>query len=293
MMNRRLLAWLAVGLAAALLLGACGGGDGGDGAPPSPTLGVTAEQGALGLPAMQAAPPLTPENGTPGGVGLRWWGQSMFVLNSPRGADILMDPFGDIGYRIPERQEVGVGIITVSHEHFDHNNTGLTDANLVLRGLTDDGWAEIDERPTSDVRIRAVPGWHDESEGSERGRNAIFIFETGGLRIVHLGDLGHRLTEAQIEAIGPVDVLLVPVGGFFTIDAAGATDVVEQLGPRVVIPMHYKTRDVTVRQLRPVQPFLGGKEFEERGSAVELDVDNLPPRGSAVVWVLAPAGVQP
>lgn len=241
---------------------------------------------------MPTAPPLTPENGTPGGLSLEWWGQSMFRLLSPRGAHIAMDPFGDIGYRIPERQEVGVGIVTVSHEHLDHNNISVTGAGVVLRGLTADGWAEIDERPTQDVRFRTVASWHDDSQGSERGRNAIFIFETGGLRIVHLGDLGHRLTQAQIDAIGPVDVLLVPVGGFFTIDAAGATAVMEQLRPRLTIPMHYKTEDVTIRELEPIDPFLEGKQVERKNWGVTLYADRLPPPGSGAVWVLEPKMAQ-
>jgi len=279
-------------LAVALALGvtaACGGNST---SQPRPTESAASEVGELGLVGMETAPALTPQNGTPGGVGIEWWGQSMFRLLSPRGADIAMDPFGDIGYRVPGSGEVGVGIVTVSHEHEDHNNTSITGAGVVLRGLTNDGWTEIDQRPTTDVRIRSVPSWHDDSQGEDRGRNAIFIFETGGVRIVHLGDLGHRLTQAQIDAIGPVDVLLVPVGGFFTIDASGATDVMEQLQPRVTIPMHYKTKDVTIRQLNPVQPFLAGKQVEEKNWGVTVYADRLPEYDSGVVWVLEPKAVQ-
>ena len=275
-MNRRLLALLAVGLAAALLIGACGGGDGDDdgGAP----------DGAIGTS--------TPTEDTRIVVELQWWGQAMFVLRTPAGNTIVMDPYNSgIGYELPDQMTADV--VTASHEHFDHNNVALGgESATILRGLTDDGWAEIDERPASDVAVRTVPTWHDESEGSERGRNAIFVVETGGLRIVHLGDLGHTLSPEQIAAIGPVDVLLVPVGGFFTIDAAGAREVVEQLAPRVVIPMHYKTKASTISQLRPVQPFLDGKEAEQRGPTVELDDRELPPPGSAVVWVLEPAGAR-
>ena len=103
---------------------------------------------------------------------------------------------------------------------------------------------------------------------------------------------GHRLTQAQIDAIGPVDVLLVPVGGFFTIDASGATEVMEQLQPRVTIPMHYKTKDVTIRQLKPAQPFLAGKQVEEKNWGVTLYADRLPEYGSGVVWVLEPKAAQ-
>lgn len=289
-MIARFLVWSVLVLGLGLLITACDGADDERGATTVPDGGATADD--LALPTMPTAPPLTPENGTPGGVGLEWWGQSMFRLLSPRGADIAIDPFGEIGYRIPERQEVGVGIVTISHEHPDHNNPDLAQANVVLRGLTDDGWAQIDQRPTRDVRIRTVPSWHDDSRGAERGRNAIFIFETGGLRIVHLGDLGHRLTQEQIDAIGPVDVLLVPVSGFFTIDAAGATKVMKQLRPRVTIPMHYKTEDVTIRELQPVDPFLEGKQVKRENWGVELYADRLPRHGSGVVWVLEPKVAQ-
>lgn len=269
--------------------------------PPDPTATVAADDAVdeLGLPVYPAAPPVTPADTTTGVAELQWWGQSLFILMSPRGGQIAMDPYGDIGYRV----HAGfVGIVTVSHDHPDHNNVELLGHNILLRGLTDEGWAQIDERPTGGVRIRTVPSWHDESRGAERGRNAIFVFETGGMRIVHLGDLGHALTQAQIDAIGPVDLLLVPVGGFFTIDAAGATAVVEQLAPRVVIPMHYKTDSVTIPQLAPVDAFLEGKEVVEMSSnstsslgtprAVDLLAEDLPSRGSAVVWLLQPVGAQ-
>ncbi len=302
-MRTRLLAVAAILLVAALLGAACdGGGDGdnttdvtgADGTPGDITLEnyTPPSTDEMGLPVYPAAPALADAGDSSGRVSLQWWGQAMFAINSPQGTDVLIDPYGEgIGYRVPQPGEAGqVSIATVSHDHPDHNNVESVGHNILLRGLTDDGWAQIDEQPTGDVRFRSVPSWHDESEGADRGRNAIFVFETGGLPIVHLGDLGHALTQAQIDAIGPVDVLLVPVGGFFTIDAAGATEVVEQLGPRVVIPMHYKTDTSTISQLRPVQPFLAQKEVEEKGSRVDLRVDDLPARGSAVVWVLEPEG---
>lgn len=280
-----LLLFVTLGVAAA----ACGGDSD---SQLSPADGDASPESQLGLPSMDVAPAITSQNGTPGSVGLEWWGQSMFRLLSPRGAHIAMDPFGDIGYRELEPQAVGVFLTTVSHEHPDHNNAGETGANIVLRGLTGDGWSEIDLWPTTDVHIRSVPSWHDDSRGAEHGRNAIFVFETGGIRIVHVGDLGHQLTQAQVEAIGPTDVLLIPVGGVFTIDAAGATAIVEQLQPRVTIPMHYKTKDVDIRELRPIGPFLAGKQVEQKTWGVTLYADRLPEYGSGVIWVLAPKAAQ-
>jgi L-ascorbate metabolism protein UlaG (beta-lactamase superfamily) len=155
---------------------------------------------------------------------------------------------------------------TITHEHPDHNNDALAAAGgRVLRGLTADGWEDIDE-PGDDVRIKSVRTFHDDQQGAARGRNAAFVFETAGLRIAHLGDLGHQLDDAQVTALGgPVDVLMVPIGGGFTIDAAGATELVNALQPKVVFPMHYKT-DKIAFPLATVDPFVEGKVVQRVGS---------------------------
>lgn len=236
--------------------------------------------------------PIGAEPTVSGPLGLTWWGQSMFVLEGPTGASVLFDPYGDVGYRVPDPEELNIAFVTVSHEHDDHNNVELGGAARVLRGVIEGEFNPINGRITGGGTISTVESWHDEGEGSDRGPNAIFIVETRGLRVVHLGDLGHTLSQAQIDAIGAVDVLLVPVGGHFTIDAAAATEVVAQLQPRVSIPMHYKTEWVNVSELAPVDEFLEGKTVEQMGSSVELDIEALPEFGSGVVWVLEPAGAR-
>ena len=133
-----------------------------------------------------------------------------------------MDPIPKgIGYELP--QGCKADIVTISHEHPDHNNVGFVTGNKprVIRGLTADkkGWTRVDEK-VKDVSIRSVGVYHDDERGAERGLDTVFIFEAGGVRIAHLGDLGHVLTDEQLAAIGAVDVLLVPVGGTFTIDGA-------------------------------------------------------------------------
>ncbi|HVR01719.1 MAG TPA: MBL fold metallo-hydrolase [Polyangia bacterium] len=192
---------------------------------------------------------------------LTWLGQSAFVLETAAGTRIVMDPIPKgLGYDLPLGLKADV--ITVSHEHPDHNNVALVvNKARVLRGLTADkkGWTRIDEK-VKDVAIRSVGVYHDDKRGAERGLNTVFIFEVDGLRIAHLGDLGHLLTDEQLSAIGSVDVLLVPVGGVYTIDAYQATRVVDQLHPRlVVIPMHYRTPPLTIKELEPVDEFLERK----------------------------------
>ena len=260
------------------LLAACGGGDG-DSSTPTATIDAGATVEPAGTEPPSAA-----------GVQLTWWGHSMFLLVAADGTRVLTDPYGEVGYRVPEPGELAADVVTLSHEHSDHNNVNLGGDAELFRGLTADAWAAIDVSPSAALRITSVATFHDDSEGSERGRNAIFVYETGGLRIVHLGDFGQAmLTPEQIEAIGPVDVLLVPAGGVFTIDAVGATAVVEQLAPRITIPMHYKTEALTIG-LDPVDAFLADKEVEERGDTVTFDPAGLPAAGSGVVWLLTPAG---
>ena len=232
----------------------------------------------------------TPVIDNRGTVELTWWGQAMFVLTTADGTRVLLDPYGEIGYRLPTAEELAPDVVTMSHEHPDHNNVALGGDATVLRGLTADGWASNDET-FSDTRIFSIDAFHDDSEGSERGRNAMFVIETAGLRIAHLGDFGpSKLTQVQLDALGQIDVLLIPVGGVFTIDSTGATAIVAQIGPRMVVPMHYGTA-VLAFDLDPVEAFLEGKDVREiASSTVGFDIDALPESGNAEIWVLEPAG---
>jgi L-ascorbate metabolism protein UlaG (beta-lactamase superfamily) len=127
--------------------------------------------------------------------------------------------------------------------------------------------------------VRGVPSFHDESRGKERGRNTIFVFEADGLRVAHLGDLGHALSAEEVKAVGPVDVLLAPVGGHFTIGPEDARRVVERLGAGVVIPMHYKT-DVLGFPIRPVEDFLKLMGRVERPGLRTLEIGAGEARGN-------------
>jgi L-ascorbate metabolism protein UlaG (beta-lactamase superfamily) len=230
-------------LAAVLLAGACGGEE--DGSP------------AGGTPFAPATPIAS------GTVGLAWYGHSMFLLQSPDGVEILIDPNSGIGYPKPALPKVD--LVVVSHEHFDHNKVEVAGSGVrVLRGIQDGDWANIDET-VDDVHISTIATFHDDRQGGLRGKNSMFLFEVAGLRLLFAGDLGHLLTDEQVAAAGSVDVLLLPVGGQFTIGPAEATQVVEQLKPRLVVPMHYKTDVVSYSgsdKLQGVEPFLEGKTVE-------------------------------
>ncbi len=175
-------------------------------------------------------------------MNISWYGHSCFKIQTKpkRGSEeitIITDPFDKaIGLRPPQGQ---TDIATVSHAHFDHNNT---------KSLKGD-FFEIDapgEYSIKNVHIEGIESFHDDQNGKERGRNTIFIIESEDLRVCHLGDLGHLLTESQVEAIGEIDVLMIPVGGTYTLDTEEAEKVVGQLEPKIIIPMHYKVKGLKV-----------------------------------------------
>ncbi|MGH7425619.1 MAG: MBL fold metallo-hydrolase, partial [Candidatus Methylomirabilales bacterium] len=156
----------------------------------------------------------------------------------------------------------------------------------VIRGLSDGGkgWAKVDQ-PVGAVRVATVPTFHDPTGGSQRGRNSVFIFEVDGLRVVHAGDLGHTLDAAQIKVIGRPDLLMIPVGGFYTIGPKEADEVIAALTPRVVIPMHYKTEVNAGWPIGTVDDFAGGKSMLPKGRTVSVSQETLPPEPA--VWVLS------
>jgi L-ascorbate metabolism protein UlaG (beta-lactamase superfamily) len=223
---------------------------------------------------------------------LTWLGQACFLLETAAGTRVVMDPFSKgIGYELPAG--LRADLITISHEHPDHNNVALaTNKPRVLRGLTPDkkGWARIDER-FKDLTIRTVGVYHDDKRGTDRGLDTVFVFEVGGVRIVHLGDLGHPLSDEQRAAIGAVDVLLVPVGGTFTIGAREATRIVDQMRPRLmVVPMHYKTEVTTIKGLEGVSEFLEGKSNVRRETARTITLSPVKARPAVEIVVLPYSG---
>ncbi len=269
--RRKFIALTALGGAAAYVSVACGGDDDSDAAITPDTTGQAT-----------TASTATVDAGTDNGaVGLRWFGQSMFLLTSPGGTTVLLDPFNDIGYMVPA--PLNADVATITHEHPDHNNDALGGATAtVLRGLTADGWAEIDET-VEDVRIRTVQTFHDNAQGSMFGRNALFVFETGGLTIAHAGDLGHVLDDTQLAALGAVDVLMVPTGGGFSVGPTEATEVTTQVAPKMVFPMHYQTANMPSLS-QPVDQFLEGKTVERVGSTdIRIARDALPEALTAYV----------
>jgi L-ascorbate metabolism protein UlaG (beta-lactamase superfamily) len=214
-------------------------------------------------------------------VEIKYLGHAAFVITSDKGLKIITDPYAtapDLTYgEITETAD----IVTVSHEHFDHNNVAAVrgDPEVVRR---------VGRSVVKGIEFKGVASAHDDSGGSLRGGNVIFCFEVDGVAVCHLGDLGHRLDEKQLEEMGRVDILLIPVGGNYTIDAKVATGVCDQLKPKVIIPMHYKT-EKGIPGISGVEGFLSGKASVSRpdSSRAEFKVGELPAAGQ--ILVLKPA----
>jgi L-ascorbate metabolism protein UlaG (beta-lactamase superfamily) len=164
---------------------------------------------------------------------IKWFGQSCFMLTAENSLKVVMDPYANmLGYKLPE---IDANIVTTSHNHSDHNNVGAVNGNFVH--IKDPGVFS-----QGGIEIKGVQTFHDNVSGEKRGKNVVFNFRIDGLNVCHCGDLGHLLSPEQIDEIGKVDILLLPVGGRFTLDAGGAAEVAAQLNPSVVIPMHYRTK---------------------------------------------------
>lgn len=177
------------------------------------------------------------------GCTLRWFGNSFFQLETAGGKLVVWDPHA-IPALMP--QPVAADVLLISHEHSDHTQLQMIKDRKAARefhGLKVVNkrldWNPIDEKVGA-VRVRSVGLFHDAEEGFVRGKNTAFVVESDGLIFCHLGDLGHVPSDAQAKAIGPVDVLMVPVGGVYTLNGEGAKRTVAKLKPRLfVVPMHY------------------------------------------------------
>lgn len=205
-----------------------------------------------------------------------WLGHSCFLLKGSNGISLLTDPFDeDVGYRLPR---VRADIVTVSHDHHDHNNVGIIKGNPeVVRGPG--------RHYVMGIEFGGFNTYHDREKGRLRGSNTVFRFELDGVVICHLGDLGHILAEKQASDIGPIDLLLVPVGGMYTLEAAKAWSVVEQLQPRIVIPMHYSTPALSF-ELEGIEEFLKGRDFQGPMKCLEIKLDDWPQENGCRVVLL-------
>ena len=210
---------------------------------------------------------------------VKWLGHACFLLTSEAGVRILTDPYTPgafgLGYRPPAET---ADIVTVSHDHADHNNTAAVKGKPeVVRG--------VGVHKVKGVEIKGISTSHDEASGSQRGPNTVFCFTLDGVRVCHLGDLGHDLAAGSLADIGPVDVLLIPVGGNFTIDADAASRLADRIAPKVVIPMHFQNERCPDFPVAAVDDFRKKRQRVRTldASEVEIKKDDLPAETETVV----------
>ena len=199
---------------------------------------------------------------------IRYLGHSCFSLTESTGTTVVCDPFGDVGFSMPR---VRADVVTVSHDHYDHNNTASVSGSPVV--LNEECQEEIEG-----VSITGIKSYHDDEEGGKRGKNLIFKFRLDGVEVCHLGDLGEDRSSSLIETLLPVHVLMIPVGGKYTIDSEQAKEYVDRIMPSIVIPMHYKTKGLDLDIDKP-DSFLDMFDEEEveylEDSEIELTRDDL------------------
>jgi L-ascorbate metabolism protein UlaG (beta-lactamase superfamily) len=199
---------------------------------------------------------------------IKWYGHAAFLITSDQGTKIIIDPYepgafgGQLSYGKIKDQ---VDIVLTTHDHADHNYTkDLPGTPQIVKGSG--------PKMAKGISMKGISTYHDPSQGSERGANTIFTLKIDNIQLCHLGDLGHLLSDKELAEIGPVDILLIPVGGFFTIDPKEATRVAEQIKPKIVIPMHFKTAKCGF-PIAPVEDFLKGKTNTKRPKASEATFD--------------------
>jgi L-ascorbate metabolism protein UlaG (beta-lactamase superfamily) len=157
---------------------------------------------------------------------IKWFGQSCFMITSENGTKVVTDPYVNmLGYKLPE---IEASIVTTSHNHKDHNNINAVKGSF--EHIQGSGGFSQDE-----IKIKGVETFHDKASGAKRGKNTVYNFNIDDINVCHCGDLGHVLNANQIEDIGNVDILLLPIGGLVTINAANAVQVAKQLNPLLLL----------------------------------------------------------
>ncbi|MEA2627921.1 MAG: hypothetical protein QOJ10_381 [Chloroflexota bacterium] len=224
---------------------------------------------------------------------VRWYGQSAFAL-AGGGNSVFIDPFGDMAaargrgmtWNYPAIADAAADLLLVTHEHGDHNAVDVVgDVKQTVRSS-----AGGFDTPVGVVT--GIASEHDAVAGTKRGANVIYVFEMGGVRVCHMGDFGQaELRPQQRKAIGDIDLLFVPVGGLATIDGAAAAQLVEELKPSWVVPMHFRTPAISF--LETADTFLNAV----KGEVVALDrstfdTDDVRPEGGRMVVLPVPPSVE-
>ncbi|MCE5330082.1 MBL fold metallo-hydrolase [bacterium] len=209
---------------------------------------------------------------------ITFYGHSLFVIQSKDGIRIGMDPYNErVKYKLPD---VSVDVVTISHAHYDHSNSNLFKGNPEI----------IDKTGIYDFKgipINGFPSFHDNKHGKSRGNNIIFKFEVDGIKFAHLGDYGSVADEKTLSEIKNLDIIFIPVGGVFTINYREAINLINELNPKIAVPMHFKEKDthVGVDDINPFKNSLDDlSKVKEMGNSFEISKEELP--FSTEIWIM-------
>lgn len=211
---------------------------------------------------------------------IKWLGHASFLITSDAGIRIITDPYMPNERLTYDEIKESSDIVTVSHDHFDHNNVAAVRGNPEV---------VKEAKEIKGIKFNGIPTYHDDTGGSQRGNNIIFYFEVDGIRVCHLGDLGHPLSDKQVAELDNVDILLIPVGGNYTIDAKVTIEICGKLTPKVIIPMHFRNERCSSFPVAGVEDFLQGKQGVTKldTSETEFKAGQLP--ATTQIIVLKPA----
>lgn len=189
-------------------------------------------------------------------LNLKWFGHSMWKIWN-KDVSVVIDPFTDIGYKMPNNLQADV--VISSHDHFDHNNFALVQGNF--QKITTVGPHRVKQ-----LEIKGYSVFHDEKEGELRGENIIFLLKFPDTSLVHFGDIGHVPDDSILNDLKNVDIALIPVGGYYTIDHKQAREIVNFINPKAVFPMHYKTKAIDF-PINQIDNFLSNSDKIKRANS--------------------------
>ena len=208
-------------------------------------------------------------------IRVRWHGHSCFEISDEK--TIVIDPHDGTSIGIPPPKVKG-DIIVITHEHFDHNQARVVEKENSVRVK--------ESKDIEGIKIEGIGAYHDKEEGRKRGEIKIFKIEVEGIKFCHMGDIGHIPDKETIKKIGKIDMLFIPVGGVFTVDAKEAMEIAKKVDTRIVVPMHYKIEGLSL-PIEPLEPFLEIAEFEVRyvANEIEMEKEDIPPEKE--IWVFS------
>lgn len=204
---------------------------------------------------------------------IRYFGHSCFEFTTESGAKVITDPYTNVGYELPAG--LTSDVLTISHSHFDHNYAQAIDCEMVF--------ADAGQKVFQGMEFFGIDSYHDPKKGALRGKNIIFKIKMDGITVCHMGDIGEACAKDMVKKIGEIDVLLIPVGGTYTVDALGAKKYADDLKPKVIIPMHYKPDD-GVLDIDGIETFLNLYPAQQV-KCVEDGVAELNQKTSGIIYM--------